>query len=263
MRYVLLTLVSVYIALMPFVAQAGEKPVVAYSFDDIKGDTVEDISGFCNDGTLEDNPKIVDGKFGKGLEFESNRVTIPASDSLNPNLFQGSFTLVVWINPKREGNEWQQVMMAEGPPKARDTIFINNDGRLSWRGRVAGNWAGGMCETAPGVVDANTWTHVAVVGDTSNFRIYVDGELTMESAFQTTDGGNENHYIGGNPTIPDESYSGAVDDFAIFTVALKEADIVAIKDNGLASVVSVESKGKIATKWATLKGAFRHGSQLK
>jgi len=261
MRCVLSILAFVYIVLMPFVAQAVEKPVVYYSFDNIKGDTVEDLSGFGNDGTLEDNPKIVDGKFGKGLEFESSRVTIPASDSLNPNLFQGSFTLVVWINPKREGDEWQQVMMTEGIPRARDTIFINNDGRLSWRGRVGGNWAGGMCETAPGVVNANEWTHVAVVGDTKNFRIYVNGKLTMESAFQKTDGGNENHYIGGNPTIPDESYSGAVDDFAIFTVALKEADIVSIKEKGFASIVSVELKGKIATKWATLKNAFWHGSR--
>jgi hypothetical protein len=256
MRYILLILFFVCIALTPFVAHAIEKPVIYYSFDNIRGDAIADLSGFGNDGTLEDNPKIVDGKFGKGLEFESSRVTTPTSDSLNPNLFQSSFTLVVWINPKRTGDDWQQIMMTEGLPKARDTIFINNDGRLSWRGRVGGNWAGGMCETDPGVVEADKWTHVAVVGDTKNFRIYVDGKLTKESAFQTTDGGNENHYIGGNPTILDESYSGAVDEFAIFTVPLKEADIVAIKDNGLASIVSVELKGKIATKWATLKNAF-------
>jgi hypothetical protein len=256
MKCILSALVLVCIVLMPFVAQAAEKPVIYYSFDSIEGDDVKDLSGFGNDGTMEGEPEIIDGQSGKAVEFESNRITIPASDSLSADLFQGSFTLVVWINPKRVGDTWQEIFRAYEGAQSDDTLFINNDGTLSWRGRVGGAWAGGMCETAAGVVDADTWTHVAVVGDTANFRVYVNGALTQESAFQETDGINVVYYLGGDPDHLNESYSGAVDDFAIFTVALGEADIVAIKDRGVQASIAVESKGKLATKWAALKRAF-------
>jgi hypothetical protein len=257
MRYVWLTLIVTCVLLMPLVAEAREKPIICYSFDNIKGDEVGDLSGFGNDGTMEGDPEIVDGQFGKGVEFESNRIRTPASESLGADLFRdGSFTLVVWINPKRAGNTWQQIFRAYQAALSNDTLFVNNDGRLSWRGHVGGVWAGGMCETAGGVVAANTWSHVAVVSDTANFRIYVNGELSQESAFQTTDGNNANYYLGGDPGATGESYSGAVDDFAVFDVPLKEADIVTIKNRGVMSGVAVELRGKLATKWASLKSAF-------
>jgi hypothetical protein len=253
MRCVLLVLVFACVILMPFVAKAAN-PVVYYSFDGIAGDTVKDLSGFGNNGTMEDNPTIVNGQFGNGVEFEDNRITIPASDSLSADLFQGSFTLVVWINPKRAGDTWQEIFRAYEDAQSDDTLFINNDGTLSWRGRVGGAWAGGMCETAADAVAADTWTHVAVVGDTANFRIYVNGALSQESAFQETDGINANYYLGGDPDHLNESYSGVVDDFAVFAEALGEADIVAIKDKGVQEVIAAaESKGKLATKWAALK----------
>jgi len=250
MKLILLTLV-VGIVLMPFVAQAAvEKPIIYYSFDNIKGDTVKDLSGFGNDGTLQQKPKIIDGKFGKALEFESSRVQVTASDSLGSELFkEGMFTLVLWINAKRAGNTWQQIFRAG--PAPNDTLFINNDGRLSWRGWVGGAWAGGMCETDPGVVDANTWTHAAVVSDTKNFRVYVDGKLKKESAFQETRGNNGEYVIGGY--AGGESYSGAVDEFAIFPVPLLEAEIKSIMEKGVKAATAVEFRGKLATKWGVLK----------
>ena len=169
---------------------------------------------------------FVDGKFGYALAFETSRVAIPASDSLTPDLFQGSFTLVAWINATRAGNMWQQIFRSMiAADISSDTLFINYDGRLSWRGRAGGAWAGGMCETAPGVVPANEWTHVAVTGDNVNFRIYVNGILSQESVFQTTDGANVTYYIGGDPSWRGESYTGMADDVRIYNHALNQDDI--------------------------------------
>ena len=252
MRYILLTLVFAGIVLMPVVVQAGDKPIIYYSFDNIQGNTVKDLSGSGNDGTLENNPSIVNGQFGKGLEFENSRVTMPASDSLGADLFrEGSFTLVVWVNPKRTGNTWQQVFRAIRADRTNDTLFINNDGRLSWRGHVNAVWAGGMCETDPGVCEADAWSHAAVVSDAKNFRIYVNGELSKESDFQQTDGANVTYFVGGQSG--GESYSGAVDDFAIFATPLKETDIKLIMDKGVTGGTAVELADKLATQWAVLK----------
>ncbi|MEA3227364.1 MAG: LamG domain-containing protein, partial [Planctomycetota bacterium] len=115
-------------------------------------------------------------------------------------------------------------------------MFINNDGRLSWRGRVGGGWAGGMCETAPDVAPADQWTHVAVTGDGTNFRIYINGALSQESAFQTTDGANVTYYIGGDLNFG-ESYAGMIDDVRVYNHVLSEDDVRSSMENQGGAIV--------------------------
>jgi hypothetical protein len=94
-----------------------------------------------------------------------------------------------------------------------------------------------MCETAGDVVPADQWTHVAVTGDGTNFRIYVNGALTEESAFQTTDGENATYYIGGDPTTGGESYTGAVDDLRVYDHVMSEGDVRASMENQGGAIV--------------------------
>lgn len=256
MRYALLILVSACIALSPSAAEAGKKPVIYYQFDSIKGDIVKDRSGSGNDGTLVDNPEIVDGQLGMGIEFADSYVSVLASDSLSADFFQGSFTIVLWMNRQSEGKQWQAIFTSDGPPKTYDTLFLNQNGLLSWRGRVGGAWAGGMCETDPGIVSVSKWTHVVVVSDQKNFRIYVNGKLTKESDFQETDGGNVNYYLGNAPYRANKyeyGYSGIMDDFAIFAEPLRETEIKLIMEAGVESFAAVELKGKLTIKWASIK----------
>ncbi|HCO92588.1 MAG TPA: hypothetical protein DIU00_01335, partial [Phycisphaerales bacterium] len=226
-----------FIVLLGTSANIRAELVAQYKLDEGGGTIALDASGNGNDGTLEDNPTVVDGQFVQALEFDGNRVAIGASDSLTADFFQGSFTLSAWINPKRTGNTWQQVFRAVTASATNDTLFLNNDGRLSWRGTVNAAWAGGMCETAADVVPASQWTHVAVTGDGTNFRIYVNGALSQESAFQTTDGENTTYYIGGDPGAGGESYSGIVDDLRIYNHVLSEADIAASMENQGGAIV--------------------------
>jgi hypothetical protein len=222
-------MVSIILVLnMALTGTARSELVGQWKLDDGGGTTALDATGNGNDGTLEDDPTVVEGKFGQALAFEASRVVIGASDSLTADLFQGTFTLTAWINPKRTGNTWQQIFRSIRELDTNDTLFINIDGRLSWRGRVGGAWAGGMCETAPDVVPADQWTHAAVTGDGTSFRIYINGVLSQESAFKTTDGGNTMYYIGGDPGAPGESYAGAADDVRIYDQALSEAEIMEI-----------------------------------
>jgi hypothetical protein len=200
-----------------------------WQLDEGTGTTTKDSSGNGNDGTLQGGPTVVDGPFGKTLAFANQRVAIPASKSLTADLFKGPFTVTAWINPKRTGNTWQQIFRAwRTAGNSNDTLFINNDGRLSWRGLVNAAWAGGMCETAAGVVPADQWTHVAVTGDKTNFRIYVNGALSQTSAWQTTDGSNATYYLGGDPGTAGESYAGMADELRVYDEALTVEKIKAI-----------------------------------
>jgi hypothetical protein len=215
------------ICLLSFVVLLGLVPVTNaglvgwWQLDEGAGTTTKDSSGNGNDGTLDGNPTWVGGPFGNALAFDNQRVAIPASDSLAADLFQGPFTLTAWINAKRVGNTWQQIFRSmRTAGNSNDTLFIHTDGRLSWRGLVNGAWAGGMCETAGGVVPADQWTHVAVTGDQTNFRIYVNAALTQTSAWQKTDGSNATYYLGGDPGTAGESYSGMIDEVRIYNEVL-------------------------------------------
>jgi len=257
MKRVLVVLVFICTFLFPAISQAIGEPVLAFSFDDVEMDVVEDLSGFGNDGTFQSKPKTVDGRFGEALEFQVSRVVVPASDSLSSELFgEGKFTLSLWISAKLIGSVsfWQQVFRAG--PDPNDTLFVNDDGRLSWRGWVGAQWCGGaregLCETVPGLVDAETWTHIAVVSDAANFRIYVNGELSKETPFQQTRGNNREYVIGGY--AGDEVYNGAVDDLAIFAETLSQSDILSIMERGVMGfATAVEPGSKLTTTWGKVK----------
>jgi hypothetical protein len=233
-----LTYVVSFIVVLGLLSSASAELVGQWKLDEGSGTTAEDASGNGNNGTLEDEPTVADGQFVQALAFDDSRVAIPASDTLTADLFQGSFTISAWINPRRVGDTWQQIFRSiREDDTSNDTLFLNNDGRLSWRGRVGGAWAGGMCETAPDVVPADQWTHVAVTGDGSNFRVYVNGALSQESAFQTTEGTNATYYIGGDPTWIGESYTGIIDDFRIYNHVLSEDDVKASMENQGGAIV--------------------------
>ena len=237
------TLIS-FVLVLGLMSNASAELVGQWKLDDGAGTTALDATGKGNNGTLEDGPTVVDGQFGQALAFDFSRVAIPASDSLTADMFQGSFTLSAWINPTRTGDTWQQIFRSmREAGNSNDTLFINNDGRLSWRGLVGGSWAGGMCETAPDVVPADQWTHVAVTGDGTNFRIYVNGTLSQESAFQTTDGTNATYYIGGDPGTAGESYTGMVDDLRLYNHVLSEDDVRSSMENQGGAIVKAYGPG--------------------
>jgi len=252
---------------LPIIAIQDATLMGWWSLDEGSGTLALDWSGHDNNGNLDGGPQWVTGQLGQALAFANSRVTVPASGSLTANLFQAPFTLAAWINPKRTGNTWQQVFRAiKTDGTSNDTLFLNNDGRLSWRGRVAATWTT-LCETLPGVVPANQWTHVAVTGDATNFRIYVNGALSQESGFQKTDGTNANYYIGGNPGATAEFYAGMTDDVRIYNKSLTAEEIAKAMRGDLllawnaspANGRTVEIGKALPLTWSAGDGATQHG----
>ena len=63
-------------------AGSASAELVAYwNLDEGVGTVAADASGNGNDGTLEDNPTVVQGQYGLALEFESSRVVISPSET--------------------------------------------------------------------------------------------------------------------------------------------------------------------------------------
>ncbi len=231
-------------------AQAAREPVLYYSFENIKGDIVIDDSGNGNDGTIIDAEQC-DGKEGQGLELEKeNRVEIEASDSLHPNLFQEEFTLAMWINPTREGDGWQQLWRSRKDDN-HSTLFLANDGTLSWRGDVGEGWT--IIAEVLADPPAGEWSHIAVTGDKQKFRLYMNGAQIVDGDWEIMDGDNEMYYLGWGTNSADECYAGKYDEVIILRETLSTKEIADLMVMGVLRFVAVKPTGKVATTWSQIK----------
>ena len=238
---------SVILMCLVLGATAEDALVAYYSFD---GDA-EDSSGNENHGVIKGGSNWDKGKFGDAIHLDVGaHVEMLVSESLHGDLFKTDpFTLSVWINPTFEGGEWQQVWRSLPGDAGHNTLFVNSvQGLLSWRGQVGG-WTV-LCQTDGGQIKKDEWSHTVVQSDGNNYRIYVNGELAIETDFQETRGANTTYRLGGEGG---EGYGGAIDDAAIFSRHLSENEISALGD-GLEAFLSVEPNDKLTTRWGEIKG---------
>ena len=84
----------------------NEVPVGVILVDDIKNKTVKDIWG-KNDGEFVENPQIVDGKFGKALEFDGTDYVEMKKPSFIPSE-ESALTMEAWIKPSDAKNQLAQ-----------------------------------------------------------------------------------------------------------------------------------------------------------
>ena len=242
-------------------AKAADPALVLYlSLDEGKGDTVKDLSGNGNNGTLEDGPKWVDGKFGKALEFsEGNRVYMPASKSLHGDIFKGEFTLLAWVKPIPGGNQWGHIWRSvDGNDATQCTLFYNSGNFVSWRGQLDGTWAE-RCVSLAGTVIAEEWTYVAVVGDKNEFKIYANGEEAAAWPFVEMDGDITDYYLGYDDRRTwSEWFTGAIDEVYILTRAMTADEIKAGLEGPMMQIISVRPAGKLAVTWGRVRLAVSY-----
>ena len=207
----------------------------------------EDASGNGNHGQIIGTTNYVEGKFRDAIALNNGvYVKMDASDSLHGDLFKADpFTLAVWVYPKTGtayGHVWRSLPREAGT----NTLFIIEDaGIISWRGRIDGEWSwGDLCETEPGLFEADTWLHVAVTNNGDKFRIYVDGEKVAETDFQETDGGNTAYLIGSRFTTG-ENFVGLIDDYAVFSKALNKDEINLIMKTSVATFLQTTQSATI------------------
>ena len=84
--------------------------------DEGKGDAAKDFSPAGNDGTLNNGPKWVQGKFDKALEFDGVNQYVDCGNNASFDL-TGDFTIVAWINfddPKNSFDYAQVVARTDG-----------------------------------------------------------------------------------------------------------------------------------------------------
>jgi len=216
-------------------------------FDEGKGDIAADSSGNKNDGTLMNDPKWVDGKFGKALNFDATDDYVNLGSMELPT---NALTICAWFKTTQtvEG----EIFCARWP-----------------QGWLYGTYpAGGFffaCSTlnnVPGVGKYNddVWHHGAITfdGSVTVVKWYVDGILvdTKTAGPANITYGANNTVIGMDTNGNTRNFKGPIDDVGLFNVALTADDIKNIMTKGLGvatGMTAVEFLDKLATAWAKVK----------
>ncbi|MCZ6801975.1 MAG: LamG domain-containing protein [Nitrospirae bacterium] len=250
--FALIATIFVLCAAMGYAQDIDESLLLYMSFDTVDGDTVPDHSLHGNDGEIAGNPKLVDGKFGKALEFngQSDWVTVPHAEILTVDK---EVTVMAWINTPRHtgpgGAQWQGIL-AKGNGQRSYSLYTDQ--------AVSGlHFSVGGSGTQSAVqVALDEWQHVtAQVVKGNTHRYYINGELAGEFGGQNPPPGvadTEDALIGKTHEGSRE-FEGLIDEVRIWNRALTEDEVKEQMNSGFDDIFAVEARDKLATTWGKLK----------
>lgn len=211
-------------------------------FDEGKGDITADASGNENKGTLMEGPSWADGKFGGGLSFDEEgpfvRIDVPSVELT-------SWTAMIWINPNNPSAGHYQGLIQAWP----------NQGEL----QIDQGGAVGVHPVYGGSLEAQEWSHVAVLVDNNNLQVFINGEEVTNGTVNPVTFVKIG--IGDLYEVPpgfNYKFSGIVDEVAIFNKAIDVDDIQKIMNDGLGKtlgIAPVDSLGKLTATWGNIKNA--------
>ena len=251
-------IISLIIVVFAFVqlsnAEIDPKSIVgAWLFDETNGKVAKDSSDNGNDGNLVGGAKWVKGKFGNAIELNGKDgwVTVPEIGPLE------DFTLIKWFNSTGRVGMWRCFFNRDAwaagyvhyqfRPDNKMEMAIHSNNPVRHPG-----WQGSDFTADKGIL--NKWIHLAVAYSSKEefVRVYFDGKLDAEGEWGPLPGefgpGRIGSWSGGG-----REWEGLFDEMILFDVALEEADIQMLMDNGLEAALAVDPVDKVATLWGQLK----------
>ena len=232
-------------------------------FDEGNGKTAKDLSGNDNDGELMEGAKWEDGQFGQAVVFDGkdDYIKITPSPLFNPE----KFTVTFWMYPTAVGGN-------NPAGKGSATLVIANGNPGDGGGAIwwfefwnAGNFEFKSCQagcaaTTTPLNKPDAWYFIAGIYNGTEYELYIDGEFKSKGPNKV--GAPEKGLLIGSGLCPaghgcDGGYfKGIIDDVAMFSDTLSEADLKMIMEDGVGKtlgVAPVEPTGKLATTWGNLK----------
>ena len=215
---------------------AAPVPAGIVSWYRAEGDASDFVGG--NHGTLMNGATFTAGKVGQAFLFDGNDDFVSILD--DPSLEPGSnFTIEAWVNPSSSGHGRPIAEKRTGNGNAytfetTHAPYGPNDGLqfVVYIGGVQQNFL----QTPAGVMQNNTWQHVAATYNGTTLRIFVNGVQQAESTVSgAIDDVSAPTVIGLN-SVAAFAWQGAIDELSLYNRALSQKD--------LQSIVNADSQGK-------------------
>ena len=231
-----------------------ENIVAAWTFDADEGDTIIDVSGNANHGTLIGNSALVEGKFGEALEFDGGTtyIDVPFADSLNL-LNESSFTIATWfVSYEIPGVNKLILQQLDANGTGRTWIYVTGD-----TGGEIASFLGGSRVSSGFIIEDGDWYHVAVVvtekGATDSVQIYVNGKPEGDLIAVAMESCEGAFHIGCHKNPVGNAWNGVIDELVIFNKALSQSEINDLMTAGIMKAEAVEPESKLAVTWGNIK----------
>jgi len=222
-RVTLLASVILALTLGASVGSAGS--LVGYwSFDDIQGTVVPDLSGTGNDGTINGAPVSIEGPFGNALQLDgaSDYVDCGNAESLN---ITDKLTVSAWVRTVDAGDP-------AGGEMGGQNHYVSKDNSYQFKHRtnllIFAIWDGGPYATRISIDNSfnGEWHHVVGTYDGKVLKTYVDGNLEGDAPHEgSIDLNGHNVNIGKNPNRNDQNFKGAIDEVMIYARDLNASHV--------------------------------------
>ena len=242
--------IFVTLVVITFIAQStmAQNLVLYLPFDEGAGDTVKDLSGNGNNGTIK-GATWVDGKTGKALSFNGKSyVDIPNSGSLSPDQ---NITVMAWVYMDKSASG-EMAIVSKGQWAANDLPYeltVTAGSKIFWQ---MYDGVGGHDQCSPNSPSVGEWHHIAGNYDGKTFICYIDGVNAMEAVYVGKLPKNTASVAVGKRSKAEECYfNGMIDEVAIFASVLSAQQV---KDamNGI-KAASVDAKEKLPALWGKIK----------
>ncbi len=231
---------------LPRVGEAQDL-VLHLSFDELVGDVAKDLSEFGNDATFKGDPKLIDGVFGKALEFDGKTSgQIPDHPSLD---IVDGITIEFWAIVK--GGETIQSGVEKGSAWVAGLY------------NLAALYNGGTIlqffdlpepcnddNIGPSIQDGE-WHFLAGTWDGDDILIYIDGELEAEMPCKGELKPNNDPLFIGARGGSGRFLTGALDEIKVYNYALTKDEL--LKDMAEPVSLHIDAQDKLTTVWARLK----------
>ena len=228
-------------------------PVALWLCDDAAGEAASDATGNGHDATLRGNTTWGTGQTGGGLWFafaEGSNVIAPV-----PHL--DTLTITMWaLYTDTPTTNIGLIHVQAGEDENADPgskiigMWVENTGIL-W-GRIIPDGVGNVNLPKNVTLDQDVWNHIALVIDAASGKAtqYLNGEMAGEVDYTGAMTPFTFMNIGrqGN-----ESWEGGIDEVALFDVALTQAEIQAVMQDGFANGTAVSPQGKLSAVWGNMK----------
>ncbi|CAI8014630.1 hypothetical protein GBAR_LOCUS9129 [Geodia barretti] len=221
--------------------------VLHLSFDALDGKVAKDRSEFGNDATFKGSPKLVEGVFGKALEFDG-KTSGQIPDHASLDIVDG-LTIEFWATI--EGGEALQSGVEKGA--AWVPVCITLPRSTTVEPSFSFFDLPEPCNDdniGPSIQDGE-WHFLAGTWDGKDILLYIDGELEAEMPCKGELNPNDDPLFIGARGGSGRFLTGAMDEIKMYNYALTKAEL--LKDMEEPVTLPVNTQDKLTTVWARLK----------
>lgn len=215
----------------------------SFNNNTIADKTVKDIFG-NNDGNIDGNVEVVEGKVGEALKFFGGHVDCGASAELID--IGDQLTLEMWIKPEKAG--WAIIA---GISRSGNNTYV-----IAWsdQNRADFNIWNGALETWPfhsvAQLELNEWHHIAGVYDGTEAIFYINGEFDSKKKFEGVLKHNGENFWMGARKSDGLRYTGLLDELRLYNRGLTQDEI---ENNMDATGLAVQPQDKLTLTWGNIK----------